>query len=72
MTEAIDPQRLLRDMFAAAIASAQPEICIPVHLPPVPKGRFIVIGAGKASAEMAKAVDASFPGAIESASMSAL
>jgi glycerate 2-kinase len=52
-------------MFAAAIASAQPELCLPEHLPAPPKGRFIVIGAGKASAEMARAVEANWRGQIE-------
>ena len=56
---------MLRAMFAAAIASAQPEKCIPAFLPPPPKGRFIVIGAGKASAEMAKAVEAHWQGSLE-------
>lgn len=50
-------RNLLRDMFDAAIAAAQPAICIPPHLPPAPKGRLVVIGAGKASAAMARAVE---------------
>jgi glycerate 2-kinase len=48
---------LLRRMFEAAIDAAQPAQCLPAHLPPVPKGRTIVVGAGKASAAMAKAFD---------------
>jgi glycerate 2-kinase len=44
-------------MFDAAIASAQPAVCIPPHLPPAPRGRLIVVGAGKASAAMARAVE---------------
>ena len=47
-------------MFDAAIASAQPARCIPPHLPApqaLGKGRLIVIGAGKASAAMARAVE---------------
>lgn len=44
-------------MFDAAIASAQPALCIPRHLPQAPRGRLIVIGAGKASAAMAQAVE---------------
>lgn len=55
-------QYLLRRMFDAAIASAQPALCIPPHLPAAPKGRLIVIGAGKASAAMAQAVEAHWPG----------
>jgi glycerate 2-kinase len=53
-------QALLRGMFDAAIASAQPALCLPPHLPSVESvgaGRLIVIGAGKASAAMARAVE---------------
>jgi hydroxypyruvate reductase len=57
-----DPQALLRRMFEAAIASAQPALCVPPHLPAPPKGRLIVIGAGKASAAMAQAVERAWPG----------
>jgi hydroxypyruvate reductase len=45
---------LLRSMFDAAIAAAQPARCLPPHLPSPPKGRTIVVGAGKASAAMAR------------------
>lgn len=55
-------QDLLRRMFDAAIGSAQPALCIPPHLPVAPKGRLIVIGAGKASAAMAQAVETHWPG----------
>ena len=41
-------------MFAAAIAAAQPEHCLPGHLPAPPRGRTVVIGAGKAAAAMAR------------------
>jgi glycerate 2-kinase len=51
------PRALLRQMFDAAIASAQPALCIPPHLPDPPRGRLIVVGAGKASAAMARAVE---------------
>ena len=44
-------------MFDAAIASAQPAVCIPPHLPESPRGRLIVVGAGKASAAMARVVE---------------
>jgi len=53
---------LLRQMFDAAVASAQPALCIPPHLPAAPRGRMIVIGAGKASAAMARAVEDHWPG----------
>jgi hydroxypyruvate reductase len=57
-----DPQQLLRKMFDAAIARAMPERCVPPLLPSPPKGRTIVVGAGKAAATMAKAVEAHWPG----------
>ncbi len=56
------PRVLLRNMFDAAIASAQPARCIAAHLPPPPRGKLIVIGAGKASAAMARAVELRWPG----------
>lgn len=55
-------QALLRSMFDAAIASAQPALCIPPQLPAPPRGRLVVIGAGKASAAMARAVEDHWPG----------
>jgi len=61
---AIEPRKLLRQMFDAAIAAAQPAHCIPPHLPAAPKGRTLVIGAGKASAAMAKAFEDHWPGAL--------
>ncbi|MEY4753702.1 MAG: hypothetical protein RJA44_1377 [Pseudomonadota bacterium] len=59
---AFDPAALLRAMFDAAVAAAQPALCLPPHLPAPPRGRLIVIGAGKASAAMAQAVEAHWPG----------
>src|ERR1700679_56812 len=56
------PRVLLRQMFEAAIASAQPAVCIPRHLPPPPSGRLIVVGAGKGSAAMARTVEEHWPG----------
>ena len=58
--------RLMREMFEAAIASAQPQLCVPPHLPRPEevKGRLLVIGAGKASAAMARAVEQHWPGAL--------
>src|SRR5260370_34512812 len=56
------PRELLRRMFDAAISAAQPAHCIPPHLPATPRGRLLVIGAGKASAAMARAVEDNWPG----------
>jgi hydroxypyruvate reductase len=53
---------LLRRLFDAAIAAADPLRRVPPHLPPPPKGRTLVLGAGKASAAMAKAVEDHWPG----------
>jgi hydroxypyruvate reductase/glycerate 2-kinase len=57
-----DPQNFLRTLFEAAIASAQPALVIARHLPEQPRGRTLVIGAGKASAEMARALEEHWPG----------
>jgi hydroxypyruvate reductase len=59
------PRQLLRAMFDAAIAAAQPALCVPKHLPAAPKGRLVVIGAGKASAAMARAVEDHWRGPLE-------
>jgi hydroxypyruvate reductase len=56
---------LLRRMFDAAVASAQPARVVAAHLPQAPKGRLIVIGAGKASAAMARAVEDHWKGGLE-------
>lgn len=50
-------EAILRRLFDAAVASAMPARCVPAHLPALPKGRTIVIGAGKAAAAMAQAVE---------------
>jgi len=62
MLNADDARRLLRRLFDAAIAAADPARCVPAHLPPRPKGRTVVVGAGKASAAMARAVEDHWPG----------
>ncbi len=58
-------REMLRRLFDAAIAAADPARCVPPHLPPDHGGRLIVIGAGKASAAMARAVEAHWPGPLE-------
>ena len=55
-------ERLLRDLFDAALAAADPARCLPPCLPPPPKGRTIVIGAGKAAAAMARALELHWQG----------
>ncbi|MDE1149857.1 MAG: glycerate kinase [Azospirillaceae bacterium] len=51
----------LRQVFDAAVASAAPGPAVLRHLPARPKGRCVVVGAGKASAAMAAALDAAWP-----------
>lgn len=53
---------LLEKLFHRAVAQAQPALAVKRHLPPMPKGRTIVIGAGKASAQMARAFEQAWPG----------
>ncbi|WP_298722792.1 glycerate kinase [uncultured Ferrovibrio sp.] len=57
-----DPETLLRAMFDAARKAADPAICVPLHLPKPPKGRMVVVGAGKAAASMARAVEQHWQG----------
>ncbi len=61
-----NPAKLLRQLFDAAIAYADPAICVPPHLECLSdfknKGRIVVVGAGKASASMARAVEDSWSG----------
>jgi glycerate 2-kinase len=54
-------RQLLRDMFDAAIAAASPDRAVPANLPAPPAGRTVVVGAGKAAASMARAVEAHWP-----------
>nr|WP_298686630.1 glycerate kinase [uncultured Dongia sp.] len=56
---------LLKRMFAAAIAAVDPLQILKPHLPAKPKGRTIVVGAGKAAAAMAKAVEAAWSGEVD-------
>ena len=51
---------LLR-MFQAAVDAAAPALCVPPHLPAPPAGRTVAVGAGKAAAAMAQAVEAAWP-----------
>ena len=60
-----DPRVLLRRLLDAALASAQPAQCLPSHLPEPPAGRTVVVGAGKAAATMARAVEDHWDGPLE-------
>ena len=56
-----DPRPFLRALFDAAVAAADPMLAVPPHLPDRPSdGRVLVLGAGKASARMAEAVEAAW------------
>jgi len=57
----MDPKQLLIQSFQAAVAAADPLKILPGHLPPPPSGRTLVIGAGKAAASMALAVEQHWP-----------
>ena len=57
------PQDLLSAMFRAAVDAASPHVCTP-DLPERPRGRTVVVGAGKAAAEMARAVEQQWPDAV--------
>ncbi len=61
----VSPEKLLRQLFDAAIESAQPAVCVPRWLPARPRGRVLVIGAGKASAAMARAVERHWQGPLD-------
>ncbi len=55
-----DPSAFLRSLFDAAVAAADPMRVVSAALPPRPAGRVVVVGAGKASARMAQAVEAAW------------
>jgi glycerate 2-kinase len=56
----VEPETLLRALFARAVQVADPMASLAAHLPPRPPGRVVVVGAGKASARMAEAVEAAW------------
>lgn len=56
------PQRdFLRGLFDAAVAAADPAIVLPAHLPAPPRGRTVILAAGKAAASMARAAEQNWP-----------
>ena len=61
----MDERNLLRGMFEAAVAAADPAKVVPPHLPSPPRGRTLVLAAGKAAASMARAVEQCWPNDIE-------
>ena len=59
-----DNRQFLRTLFDTAVAAAQPANLMAKKLPPCPRGRTLVIGAGKAAASMARAVEDNWPAAL--------
>lgn len=57
----MNPRDLLQAMFLSAVGRAHPREVIAQYLPAPPKGRTVVIGAGKAAAAMAYAVEEHWP-----------
>jgi hydroxypyruvate reductase len=62
---AADAPAFLRALFDAAVAAADPARLLPGRLPPSPAGRTVVVGAGKAAAAQAAAVERGWPGPLE-------
>jgi hydroxypyruvate reductase len=58
----VNPRELLRAMFQAAVDAADPAKLVPRYVPPPPRGRTVVVGAGKASAAMAQAFERHWDG----------
>lgn len=61
----LDPKAFLTSIFSAAVAAADPALTIRNHLPARPKGRTIVVGAGKGSTQMAAALELVWDGPLE-------
>ncbi|MBX3578819.1 MAG: glycerate kinase [Rhizobiaceae bacterium] len=61
----LSPKPFLTSIFRAAVAAADPEHTIRAHLPEKPKGRAVVVGAGKGSAQMAAAFEKAWDGPLE-------
>ena len=60
-----DAKALLQEAFWAGLGAVQPARMLPPHLPPPPKGRLVVLGAGKAAAAMARTVEAHYQHEVE-------
>jgi hydroxypyruvate reductase len=61
MLAGMSPVEILRASFDAAVAAADPPRVVAAHLPRQPTGRVCVVGAGKAAASMARAVELAWP-----------
>lgn len=58
----VEPRQFLTSLFNRAVAAVAPEHRLPEHLPKPPKGKTVVVGAGKGAASMAKAVEDNWHG----------
>jgi hydroxypyruvate reductase len=63
--DSVAPGAFLRGLFDAALAAADPDRAIAGHLPDAVPGRTVVVGAGKASAAMARGFERHWPGPLE-------
>jgi hydroxypyruvate reductase len=57
-----EPMALLQSMYEVAVQTATAERRLSAHLPPPPRGRTVVVGAGKAAADMARVVEEHWSG----------
>ncbi|MFQ6163146.1 glycerate kinase [Sinorhizobium meliloti] len=62
MAAIANPRQFLESLFASAVSAADPERVIATNLPERPKGRTVVIGAGKGAAQMARAFECGWEG----------
>ena len=62
MAAIANPRQFLESLFASAVSAADPERVIATNLPERPKGRTVVIGAGKGAAQMARAFECAWEG----------
>jgi len=67
MVAIADPRQFLESLFDSSVAAADPMRVLTANLPERPKGRTVVIGAGKGAAQMAQAFETLWPGPISGA-----
>ncbi len=67
MDRDFEPKAFLAEVFAAAVKAADPLAAIRAHLPDRPRGRTVVVGAGKAASQMAAAFEAVWDGPVAGA-----
>lgn len=65
MPSIVNPRAFLETLFHAAVAAADPGKVLAANLPARPKGRTVVIGAGKGAAQMAQAFEKLWEGPLE-------